>query len=228
MKRNVSMISLIILIGILFFIGCNKNKVTDPAPEAEPTITSVKYPEIINIITTVFGPTEAVITWTTDVPTSAQILYGLTTLYNQQTFEIPIDQHKTVDQNRVHLVKLTGLQEDTKYHFVVKSIDAQGYSVMSGDNVFLTSKSSTSLNKISNVQVTAIKANEATISWSTDKPESGWVEYGQDMAYGLSKHFNPDETSITLTGLNSNEKYYFFVYAGNITSSAQTFVTASK
>ena len=38
MKRNIGLISFII-IGMLVVIGCHKDKVTDPAPEPDPTVS---------------------------------------------------------------------------------------------------------------------------------------------------------------------------------------------
>jgi len=87
---------------------------------------------------------------------------------------------------------------------------------------------------ISNVSVSGITANSATITWNTDEPSTSVVEYGTTTAYGQTASGQSGVTShsVTLTGLNPSTTYHFRVKsadaAGNTaTSSDYTFTTSS-
>ena len=75
--------------------------------------------------------TSAVIAWTTDQLTTSQVEYGPTSSYGAAT---PIDATLTTG----HSVNLTGLLQNSTYHYRVISRDAAGHSIASGDNVFTT------------------------------------------------------------------------------------------
>lgn len=46
MKRNIGLIGFIMIIGMLVVIGCHKDKVTDPAPDPEPIVTTAATPTV--------------------------------------------------------------------------------------------------------------------------------------------------------------------------------------
>lgn len=63
------------------------------------------------------------VVWRTDVPTTSQVEYGLTESYGSQATEI-------TDLSTLHEVVLSGLAEDTEYHFrVIARNDADHYTV---------------------------------------------------------------------------------------------------
>ena len=72
---------------------------------------------------------------------------------------------------------------------------------------------------ISDVQVTDITENSATVSWVTDQHATGRVKYGLTPSLGLIKtHSNfLQEHNLPLTGLSSETKYYFDVASFNVT-----------
>jgi hypothetical protein len=66
---------------------------------------------------------------------------------------------------------------------------------------------------ISNVTVTGLASNVATITWNTDIESAGVVEYGTTYSLGSTENEESTGTShsISLTGLSSNRTYYFRV-----------------
>jgi glucose/arabinose dehydrogenase len=89
---------------------------------------------ISNVSASSITATSAVIGWSTDVPANSQVEYGTTTSYGSLT---PLDATLTSS----HSQTLTGLSASTTYHYRVRSVDAGGHLVVSGDNVFTTSAS---------------------------------------------------------------------------------------
>jgi hypothetical protein len=81
--------------------------------------------------------TSATITWTTDIPSSSQVLYG-TSSYSQTT---------TLDGTQVtsHAQTITGLAPSTTHHFAVQSTGVSSNTATSGDNTFTTPASDVTL-----------------------------------------------------------------------------------
>ena len=73
------------------------------------------------------------IKWSTDTQADSQVEYGTTTSYGSTT---------TTDPSQVnqHSVPLTGLTEDTVFHYRVRSTDSFGNTSVSGDHVFQTAR----------------------------------------------------------------------------------------
>ncbi|QQR50515.1 fibronectin type III domain-containing protein [Candidatus Nomurabacteria bacterium] len=78
------------------------------------------------------GETSATITWNTNENASSIVEYGRTISYGTTTEE---DVLPMVTQ---HSVTITGLTQNTAYHFDVKSKDASGNTGTSSDNTFTT------------------------------------------------------------------------------------------
>lgn len=96
-------------------------KATDPSGNVsyseDGTFTTL--PTNSNFKASNIASSSALITWTTDVPTDSQVVYGLTTSYGSET---------TLDPSFVtsHSVTISGLQPNTQYWFGVKSKDPAG------------------------------------------------------------------------------------------------------
>ncbi len=99
-------------------------------------ITDVIVPDtsapIISSIAVNPGETSATITWSTNEDASSIVEYGRTISYGTTTEE---DVLPMVTQ---HSVTITGLTQNTAYHFDVKSKDASGNTGTSSDNTFTT------------------------------------------------------------------------------------------
>jgi len=74
----------------------------------------------------------AVISWTTDNPSSSQVLYGAD----------PSCSSSTVDDTRMvtdHMVRIIGLEANTSYYYRIRSVDADGnVATMDPPNIFTT------------------------------------------------------------------------------------------
>ncbi|MDQ7054925.1 MAG: fibronectin type III domain-containing protein [candidate division KSB1 bacterium] len=192
----------------------NRDNRADNLP---PIIDSVQTRELTQ--------TSATITWRTDEPADSRVEYGTTIGYGQSS------PPQTALVNS-HTVQLIGLTPGTTYHFRVHSSDAAGNTGVSEDFVFTTPGDATPP-VLSQITVTALTTQTATITWQTDEPADTQVEWGVSPAYGQR---SPLDTSLTtdhrvqITGLTPNTTYHFRVKSrdasGNLAASADhTFTT---
>ena len=79
---------------------------------------------------------KATITWNTDQPSNSQVEYGATAVYGQNT---AIDSALTTN----HSQELTGLGQNSTYHYRVRSRDSVGRLITSGDFTFTTTSTGT-------------------------------------------------------------------------------------
>jgi len=192
------------------------------------TTPDVTPPVISGVIIEGISNTRAVVIWQTDELANSEVEYGNTTLYGLRSS----DATYTV----LHSVLLEGLKPSTEYNFRVKSTDVFG----NGPSVSLNLRFVTAMNPdiipptISNIRVTNITNTSATISWLTNEPAQGVVEYGIDALYGrnVTTRMYLLNHSITLTGLAPGITYHYRINlsmdsSGNIAPSSadQTFTT---
>ncbi|MCK5321243.1 fibronectin type III domain-containing protein, partial [Candidatus Pacearchaeota archaeon] len=85
---------------------------------------------ILSDITATPSTTSATVNWITDEAATSIVEYGLTISYG--------NSEAVLSFVLSHLVSLTGLQENTLYHYRVLSNDSAGNEAMSGDNTFTT------------------------------------------------------------------------------------------
>jgi hypothetical protein len=167
----------------------------------------------------------AVITWTTNQPSSSLVNYGVTTSYGSAS---PVNGTLVT----AHSVTLSGLAANTLYDFDVVSSSSLTSTGTSTNFRFATLAVAPLL---TNINVIFITSNSATINWTTDQPATGMVNYGPTTSYGSSSALNSTMTiahSVTLNGLSPSTKYDFDVVSAglasvNSTSSNQTFTTPS-
>jgi chitodextrinase len=132
-----------------------------------------------------------------------------------------------------HNVTLSNLIDDTTYHYRVKTADSSGNMTVGMDSIFSTLDGTPPV--ISNVVITNVTPNGATITWTTDEPADGQVEWGLTTGYGSESMLvsTLDTThSITLTGLTENTAYHFRIKskdsAGNLeTGTDATFTSGA-
>jgi hypothetical protein len=91
-----------------------------PAPPVSSGVTAV-----------VTGPNSVTIRWTTNVASTSQVEYGLTTAYGLTT---PLNSSLVTS----HSMTVTGLTAGSVYHFRVRSQDAGGRLSVSSDSTFAT------------------------------------------------------------------------------------------
>jgi len=185
---------------------------------------AVDGPVISDVSANVTSETTANVTWTTDVPATSQVEYGLTIAYGSVT---PLDTALATG----HAVDLDGLIPGTTYHYRVRSMDALNNETLSEDYDFSTPDLTPPA--ISDVTATDITATGATITWTTDEPADSQVEYGLTDAYGEITPLDADLVTghnVNLSGLTDNTTYYFMVrsvdaFANEAVSENYTFAT---
>jgi hypothetical protein len=113
-----------------FDAAANLSPPSDPAGVTTPA-ASTSPPVIAQIATSQVTTTSATVTWTTDIPSSSQVLYGTSPSYGQST---------TLTASLVtgHSQILTGLTPGTTYHFAVQSTGTASNTATSGDNTVAT------------------------------------------------------------------------------------------
>ncbi|MBA2480143.1 MAG: fibronectin type III domain-containing protein, partial [Planctomycetes bacterium] len=184
---------------------------------------------IISSVSANPGVTTATITWTTDEAADSQVDYGISTAYGTSTAT-------NATLVTAHSQSLSGLTASTLYHYRVRSRDAAGNVITSGDFTFTTSATpDTTAPVISAVTATAITSTGATITWTTDEASDTQVQYGTTTAYGSSTTLNTTKVtahSQVLTGLTAGTLYHYRVKsadaAGNLATSGDfTFTTSA-
>jgi len=187
-------------------------------------VVDTTAPVISAINVTVTSGTTADISWNTDEPATTQLDYGLTTAY-----ELGVAGDLVL--RTAHSVSLTGLTPDTLHHFRITATDASNNTATSADTTFTPVDVPP---VISNIQVSAIGTDTATVSWTTDKLTTSQIDYGLDTAYGttLTDTVLTTSHSMVLTGLTAATTYNFRVTSSDsngvsTSSTDQTFQTAT-
>jgi lysophospholipase L1-like esterase len=109
--------------------------VDDFAIEAAPSGADIIPPQITAVAATNLTNSSAQINWQTDEPADSQVEYGLDTNYGSLSSLNPV-------LVTTHVMTLSGLQENTTYHYRVHSKDAAGNPAMSSDFTFTTTSPS--------------------------------------------------------------------------------------
>ncbi len=149
--------------------------------------------------------TTAVVTWSTDRPSSSFVAYSVDDSYNES--------RGIVDGVTSHKVILTGLQPGTNYHFKVQSYDenrdylaADSYSSVFG---FTTDVAP----GVAEVVISDVNLTSAIISWKTTTIATSKIYYGQTSTYGQELTDNSgsgvSNHTIKLTNLFHSSTYHF-------------------
>jgi phosphodiesterase/alkaline phosphatase D-like protein len=187
------------------------------------TTPDLSPPVISQVANTSVSGTSATIAWTTDEASDSQVEFGTTTAYGRMT---PISAVMTT----AHSQSLSGLTENTLYHYRVKSRDAAGNIAASGDFTFITIDVTPPVI----VAVTGLAgAGEAVISWNTNELSDTQLEYGTTTSYGNATPLNTTLAvahRCVLESLTPGTVYHFRVksrdVAGNLAVSGDiTFAT---
>jgi len=176
-----------------------------------PYISNIR----INNITT----SGATVTWDTNEPADSQIEICLSlTRCSTNTSLI-------ASLTTSHVVNLSGLSPYTRYYLWIKSRDARANLVIGGPLSFRTlalvtptptpSPIPPSAPIISNVRVTNITRDSATITWDTDRPANSKANTCSFIVFCYGATISdPNLTtshSLNLSGLQASKKYYLSV-----------------
>lgn len=157
----------------------------------------------------------AVISWDTNRAANAQVFYGVSPAYGSQTAA-------GVAQSTAHSVPLSGLLADTLYYVKAVSIESGGGSATAEGVTFRTAPASVT---ISNVQISNLTPNAATITWTTSVPATDLVSYGTTVSYrsGSIAGTTPSTShSATITGLSPWTSYFARIVSTDALGAAAT------
>lgn len=176
-------------------------------------------PIISNIKTTDVTSTGALVSWTTDLPTTSLVWYyqdrfgnRIASLPNKNNPDRQDEQYTTE-----HSVRLESLQPKTKYRVVVGGADKSGRLAKSENISITTSSDSDTTAPIGyNLSVNVNnRSSSATIQWTTNEDSDSVVQYSTDPNFESSSikvMSNPRITknhNVTLSGLPINTMIYF-------------------
>ncbi len=198
-----------------------------PPPPPPPTPPSISNVHVINI-----AATSATVVWETSENANSIVEYGLDTSYGSSSSS-PVNVMS-------HSIGLSGLAENTLYHFRVRSGNAINGQGVSGDYTFTTASivpppPPPPPLAISNVQALNVTASSAIITWSTNILADSFTEYGLTLGYeigSVSSSSLATSHSLDLSGLTAGTLYHFRVKSkdasnNQVTSGDYTFTTTS-
>lgn len=180
-----------------------------------PYYTFQNYPKparpvISNISVSGISQWDATVTFTTNIASTALVMYGPDDKYGLIT-------GRETTPTTSHTFNLIGLMPNTTYHFRIRTGAVDYGDSFSLDQTF-TTISGPMVNITTAPHVVSVTETTATINWVTDIDAKGTVECGTNFNYGnkvavtsLSKNH-----TITVTGLNSGTNYQYRVKSGLI------------
>lgn len=150
----------------------------------------------------------ATVNWTTDELSDTQAQWGLTTALGSSTT-------LNTQLSTAHSQTISGLSPSTTYYYKVLSRDASGNLATSISYTFTTSAAAdTTPPVISNVVVSSVTADTATVTWTTNESSTSQVNYGLTASYGYSTTLDSNLTTthtVVVTGLAGYSTYDFRV-----------------
>ncbi|MBF0407129.1 MAG: fibronectin type III domain-containing protein [Candidatus Riflebacteria bacterium] len=172
--------------------------------------------KIENITVSSITENSAVISWTTDQNTTSQVEYGPANIYSNSSI---LDS--TLTKN--HSVTITGLVASVTYHYRVKArpdFANDKTEVVSGNRVFQTLPS---LDKqppvISEFNIELVGLDTLKVSWNTNEPTLGMVQYGQTVKYGFVTNLKAALTTyqeFEISGFVPGETYHLRALAVDV------------
>lgn len=170
-----------------------------PAPSV-PTVDTTA--PTISAISVLAADTNATITWSTNEPASSQVEYGLTTSYGS----LWTDSLFRTD----HSVNVSGLTQDTTYHFRILATDASGNSAQSADTTFTTMD--VVAPEIQNLTVSNVAATSASLSFTVTDTVDAWVTIGASSTHVWDSSVAASAFTPTITGLTAGTAYVLTVH----------------
>ncbi|MBM4249663.1 MAG: hypothetical protein FJ149_09590 [Euryarchaeota archaeon] len=179
--------------------------ITTATPDTTP-------PSISNLAVSGIADTLAVVTWTTNEPADSVVQYGTDSSYGLKVSDLKNFVLK-------HSLTLTNLQQSTTYRLRAYSIDPSGNGPAQSEEISFTTLATpdTRAPVISNVRVFGITDRVAVVTWETDEPADGAVEFGTDASYGSkAAHVGMGALhEVTLLNLVPRTTYHFRVLSGD-------------
>lgn len=189
-------------------------------------------PVISAVATSSPTPASITVTWNTDVLANSIVGYS-TTPGNFTDNVVTVD---TMVDNPAgfigqHAVVLGGLTPNTTYYFSVKSVNASNASSTDsngGNGYSFTTPSGPTITGVSAVEV---YNTFARVIWNTSESADSWVVYSTTTDFTSAQTTSSADFGtfhdLTLTGLTSGSRYYFYVQSvsvGGVTSTEKNLV----
>jgi len=205
----------------------NNDKTPRSAGGTTTSKTSVKPPKILSNEITETRKELAILHLKSDKKVKTVINYGLTTNYGLDIGE-PSYNFKN------HEEWISGLKENTTYHYQVIITDKEGNTTTGKDKIFHTKGLSPKKPKLLTSEVKEERKNLVILHFSSDKKVTTIINYGLTTNYGLAAKepsYNFKEHEEWISDLKEGTTYHYKITitdkAGNsFTSDDKTFHTA--
>jgi hypothetical protein len=176
--------------------------------------------------------TTVTVTWDTNVIADSFVVYD-----TDNGFAASAEQGTHVKNATSHSVDVTGLLANTAYYYRVRSERINGgittdttertFTTGSADGdegeddpptpsgggggMLIIDKTDKAPPLLTNVLVSNVSAESATITWETDEDSTSFIEYGTGVAYGsvYGSWATSSNHSVTLENLESNTSFHF-------------------
>ena len=159
----------------------------------------VTAPTISNVAVNPSG-TSAVITWSTNEAADSLIDYGLTSGYGSNKSDAAMVTS--------HSLTLTGLTENTNYHYQIISKDSANNSKSTADLTFQTVDTTKPV--LSNLVITPT-SNSIEAAWDTNEPSNSRLKFGSPITDSVFDEENVTSHKLVATGLFPSTLYSFKV-----------------
>jgi hypothetical protein len=144
------------------------------------------------------------VSWTSSEPATSNVHWGLTDSYGNITVG-------STERATNHEVTVSGLSDNTAYHFMLTGTDAAGNTAETSDQTVTTQETTSTV--ITNVQITNITVSSVKVTWTTNHAADSKVRYGLTTDYGDEEYDSELVTSheIEITELTPNTQYHYEV-----------------
>jgi hypothetical protein len=179
-------------------------------------------PPVISSATVATSGTAAVLTWTTNEPSTSRVDYGTAadTLGSSSSDPAMVTSHS---------ITLTGLAPSTTYYYRITAVDGGGNTAVApaaGNPPGMFSTNTGAPPAISNLTATSGLGGTAVIKWTTDILSTSGVVYGTDpTSLTLSANAAGLVTShsVSLSGLAPGQTYYYRVTSADVGGISATY-----
>ncbi len=166
----------------------------------------------------------AIIEWTTDEPTSADVRFGTETLDGAEASGINATQHKIV---------LSNLAPGQTYSYVVGSTDASGNGATESAMAVFTTDPDVDLTAPAIVDaphVTYSNDEVVTLQWTTDEEASAEVRFGttQNLDFVRTASATQRVHEVTLTNLLPATTYFFETRSTDLSNNGPTMTVVDQ
>lgn len=192
-------LALLCLVLLLFSVGCPKSETqrqeTDTTAPSTPSNLTKTSADSDNTPTFAWSPAN-------DIDTG--VAYYLVRIDSGPFVNIGSDLSYTV---------LTTLIEGS-HTFEVKAVDSAYNQGTSTSLTFVCVSTDATPPLISGISVTATSTSSAAVTWTTNEPATGQVEYGTTASYGLPTTLDTNlvtSHSASLSGINASTTYHYRV-----------------